>query len=106
MSFKAQFVFSFLLPISCLAQDWRDPEAFFDTKKTFTIQTTVTWFVVGDVQRSWERESHKRGFGGFGYGVTACSFWTASQCTIFTSSKPTMHQLGHVLRHCFQGNFH
>lgn len=95
-----------LLPVACLAQDWRDGDAAFNAKSNFITKTTVIWVVVEDVQRSCERESHKRGFGGFGYGVAACSFWTKSQCTIVTSSKPTMHQLGHELRHCFQGSFH
>jgi hypothetical protein len=106
MSFKAQFVFSLLLPSFVLASDWRDPEVAFSTKSNFTNQTTVTWLVVDNVQRTCERESCKRGFGGFGYGVDACSFWTASTCTIVTSTNPTMHQLGHEVRHCFQGAFH
>lgn len=97
---------SFLIPAFGFAQDWRNPDAAFSTKPNFTNQTTVTWLVVGNVQRTCERESHKRGYGGFGYGVEACSFWTKSQCTIVTSTKPTMHNLGHELRHCYQGAFH
>jgi hypothetical protein len=89
-----------------MAQDWRDPDAAFKTETNVTNQTTVTWLVVDHVQHTCERESRKRGFGGFGYGVDACSFWTASTCTIITSTKPTMHQLGHETRHCFQGAFH
>ena len=95
-----------LLPAGCWAQNWRDQEAAFQTIANFTTQTTVTWLVVDNVQRTCETESRKRGFGGFGYGVDACSFWTSNRCTIVTSTKPTMHQLGHELRHCFQGSFH
>ena len=99
-------VLALLLPSIALANDWRNPDAAFSTKPNFTNQTTVTWLVVDNVQRTCERESHKRGLGGFGYGVDACSFWHGSTCTIVTSTKPTMHQVGHEIRHCFQGAFH
>jgi hypothetical protein len=95
-----------LLPPIALANDWRNPDAAFSIKPNFTNQTTVSWLVVDNVQRTCERESHKRGLGGFGYGVDACSFWNASTCTIVTSTQPTMHQVGHEIRHCFQGAFH
>ncbi len=106
MNFKFRFVSCFLLPIFCSAQSWRNPEATFSTKANLTNQTTVTWLVVDNVQRTCERESQKRGLGGFGYGVAACSFWSGATCTIVTSTKPTMHQVGHEIRHCFQGSFH
>ena len=95
-----------LLPIACWAQDWRNPDAAFSTKSNFTNQTTVTWLVAVNVQRTCEQESRKRGFGGFGYGVEACSFWTKSQCTIVTSPSPTPMHVFHEIRHCFQGAFH
>lgn len=106
MIWNFSFVLALLFPLACIAQDWRNPDATFKTKSNFTHQTTVTWLVVDNVQRTCERESHKRGLGGFGYGVEACSFWNASTCTIVTSAKPTMHQVGHEIRHCFQGSFH
>ena len=95
-----------LLPSLVMASDWRNPEATFSTKANLTNQTTVNWLVVDNVQRTCELESRKRGFGGFGYGVAACSFWSGATCTIVTGTKPTMHQVGHEIRHCFQGAFH
>lgn len=86
--------------------DWRDPEAKFDAHTRFTFKTLVTWVLADDVQKICEAESRKRGLGGFGYGVDACAFWTSGHCTIVTSARPTLHQLGHEAWHCFSGSFH
>lgn len=90
------------------AQDWKNPEAPFDARKLMTEKTTITWrrVDVNDVQKTCEAESRKRGLGGFGYRVYACSFWEGDRCDIFTSKTPTLHDLGHETRHCFQGAFH
>jgi len=90
------------------AQDWKNPEASFDARKLMTEKNTITWrrVDVNDVQKTCEAESRKRGLGGFGYRVYACSFWEGNRCDIFTSKTPTLHDLGHETRHCFQGNFH
>lgn len=95
-----------LFPLDSIAQDWRNPDATFSSELGFINKNIVTWLFVDNEQRTCEHERRKRGFGGFGYGVEACSFWTASTCTIVTSSRPTMYQLGHETRHCFQGCFH
>ncbi len=87
--------------------DWQDPEARFNTGSNKTKQTTITWMAVDNLQATCEAESRKRGLGGFGYPVEACSFWVSNNCQIFTKSNATtMHSLGHETRHCFQGNFH
>jgi hypothetical protein len=83
-----------------------DPSQPFDTASNYTTQSTITWRTVDNVQKVCESESRKRGYGGFGYGVQACSFFDGNQCTIITSKKTTMHSLGHEVRHCFQGNWH
>ena len=90
------------------AQDWKNPEAPFDARKVMNEKTIITWrrVDVNDVQKTCEAESRKRGLGGFGYRVYACSFWEADRCDIFTSKTPTLHDLGHETRHCFQGAFH
>lgn len=88
------------------ANNWRDPEAKFDASNLMTNKTTITWQRVSNVQKTCEAESKKRGHGGFGYSIGACAFWEANTCTIITSTKPTMHDLGHEVRHCFQGAFH
>ena len=97
---------AFLLPFTVLASDWRDADAKFSTKNLRVNQLSITWLVVKNVQATCESESKLRGLGGFGYSLDACSFWAASNCTIVTSATPTMHQLGHELRHCYQGSFH
>ena len=83
----------------------------FSTDKNFTTQTTITWTPVDNVQARCEQESKRRGLGGFGYGVEACSFWDYkpngdSTCTVITARKTTHDTLGHEARHCFQGKFH
>ena len=88
------------------AQDWKNPEAKFDARKLMTEKSTVNWRRVDDVQKTCEAESRKRGFNGFGYRINACSFWVGDRCDIFTSKTPTTHDLGHEIRHCFQGAFH
>lgn len=101
------FVGAFVLATAqALAQDWKNPEAKFDASKLMTSKTTVSWFRVDNVQATCEKESRKRNLGGFGYAISACSFWQGDNCQIFTGKKTTMHELGHETRHCFQGNFH
>ena len=106
MTWNRSFFLAVLFPLACIAHDWRNPDATFTTKSNFTHQTTVTWLVVDNVQRTCERESHKRGLGGFGYGVDACSFWRKNTCLIVTGKQTTHAELGHELRHCYQGSFH
>jgi hypothetical protein len=88
------------------SEDWKNPNAKFDARKLMTNTSHITWHRVDHVQKTCERESKKRGFGGFNYPVYACSFWDNKTCDIFTSKTPTLHDVGHEVRHCFQGNFH
>lgn len=70
-------------------------------------ESTIKWQRVDNVVEACEKESHRRGFNGFGgVKMTACSFYIQDQCTIITSNTPTMHTLGHEVRHCFQGKWH
>jgi hypothetical protein len=91
---------------SAVANNWKDPESKFDATKNFTSTSSITWTVVDNVQKSCEAESRRRGNGGFGYSVDACSFWDGSSCVIITGRKTTLHEIGHEMRHCFQGNYH
>ena len=86
--------------------DWRDPNSKFSTNANRTNTLQITWRYSSDVQKDCEAESTKRHLGGFGTPMQACSFWNANSCTIITSTNPTMHTLGHEVRHCFQGNYH
>ena len=91
--------------------NWRDSSALFDASKIMTDNVSVTWNRVDDIRKTCETESKRRGLGGFGYSMEACSFWGTDKsgkdfCHIFTRKKTTMHDLGHEMRHCFQGAFH
>ena len=88
-----------------VAENWRDPESRFDATVKRE-KSTITWQLTSNVQKTCESESRRRGLGGFNYSVDACSFWEADNCTIITNSKSTLHEIGHEMRHCFQGNYH
>jgi hypothetical protein len=89
-------------------EDWANPEAPFNARTLNTEKSAITWLRVdkNKVQATCEAESKNRKLGGFGYTVYACSFWEINTCTIITSNTPTLHDLGHEMRHCFQGSFH
>jgi hypothetical protein len=91
-----------------VAQDWKDPNSRFDARRKMSDTIRLTWRTVDDVQKACEDESRRRGNGGFGYSVEACGFWSldGTECTIITRNRSTMHELGHEVRHCFQGNYH
>ena len=85
-----------------------DPYELFNADKKMTGKTTIEWKTSNDINATCDAESRKRGLGGFGQRVYACSFWDKSMTghTIFTGKKTDMHQLGHETRHCFVGTFH
>ena len=92
----------------CLAFNWDSPTAPFNTKENEHETMLISWKPVDNIQKTCEAEYKSRGHGQFNYKVDACSFWnfTTRTCTIFTKKKPTMHDIGHELRHCYQGNWH
>jgi glutamate 5-kinase len=67
---------------------------------------TVTVIPVDNVQASCEKESRRRGNGGFNSAVQACTFWAGNECTIIIAKKETHHTLGHEFYHCRAGGFH
>ncbi len=87
-----------------------DPNSLFDASHARINKTTITWRMEDDIQAACEQESQRRGLGGFGYGVEACSFWGRTlginQCTIITNKQTTMAVVGHEIRHCFAGSWH
>jgi hypothetical protein len=91
---------------SVSAENWQDPNSRFDGRKKMSDTIKLTWRTVDNVQKACEEESRRRGNGGFGYGVEACSFWDGNECMIITKNRTNSHELGHELRHCFQGNYH
>jgi hypothetical protein len=88
--------------------EWDNPNKSFDTGVNKRTESTIKWIPVDDVIDACNKESKKRGFGGFDPGAkfAACSFYNGNQCTIITSKTPSMHTLGHEMRHCYQGNWH
>jgi len=90
--------------------DWSDPQEPFDASNRVADKMTIEWVISNDIQATCEAESRKRGNNGFGFPLTACSFWTKQPtgyvCTIYTKKRPTTFTMGHEVRHCFQGNYH
>jgi len=88
------------------AENWKNPEARFDASVKSVSTSTIQWVTTNDIQNVCDTESKRRGLGGFSYSVDACSFWNGANCIIFTRVSTTLHELGHEMRHCFQGNYH
>jgi hypothetical protein len=95
-----------LLSASVTHADWRNPEAPFDATKNDTVTKQLSWHISKDIQKTCEQEHVKRGFAKPTWRLDACSFWKGNTCDIFTKPNPTMHDIGHELRHCYQGNYH
>ena len=105
--FKFAILLYFFSPF-CLAFSWDSPTTPFSTKENEYETMLISWKPVDNIQKTCEAEYKSRGFGQINYKVDACSFWnfTTRTCTIFTKKNPTMHDIGHELRHCYQGNWH
>jgi hypothetical protein len=88
------------------------PLDLFSTKNNYTEKSVVTWVPVNNVKHACEAESKRLGFNGFGFNMEACAFWDSDKktgiptCYIITAKKVDYWQLGHELRHCFQGPWH
>ena len=89
---------------------WENPDAKYSASKNKVNQILVTHRVVNNVLEECNKESLRRGNGKFGFAIDACSFWDYAPgknvCTIVTGPYTSMHEMGHELRHCFQGVFH
>lgn len=64
----------------------------------------VAWFTVDDPQAVCEQQAGQR----YPYRISACAHRVNDnrRCIIITGRRPTMGDLGHELRHCFQGSWH
>jgi len=96
----------FLCTTFAHAEDWKNPEAPFSTAKNTSVSKQISWNPVSDIQKTCEQEYVKRGYGKLTWKVDACSFWRGNTCDIYTKANPTMHDIGHEMRHCYQGNYH
>ena len=103
-------VFLTIFSTTVFAQLEKSPFDTFDATKKMTETSTITWRTVSNVQEVCNKESQRRGKGTFGYRIDACAFWdktpTGDVCTIVTRPRPNYWDLGHEVRHCFQGSWH
>jgi hypothetical protein len=85
-----------------------DPNVPFSTKDNTRETMLMTWKPVDNVQQVCQDEYKRRGHSALNHKVDACSFWNSFTkiCTIYTKKNPTMHDLGHEMRHCYQGYWH
>jgi hypothetical protein len=97
-----------LFPCITFAEGQLDFKAYFDTKANRAETLSISWMTVpmSLIQSTCELISKDSGFGGFNYSLHACSFWTNRTCLIVTGEQSTHEEIGHELRHCYQGNFH
>jgi len=82
------------------------PARVFDMKKNITNKTTVILSYAKDVQKACEAKSRELGYGGFGYGVRACSWFFNDRCIVIVSEQVEMSTIGHEMMHCLQGHWH
>ena len=87
-----------------------NPHETFSVAKVNSNHIALTVIASKNVQATCDAESKKRGYGGFGRAVEACSFWDSSsinnKCTVVLPEMTNFHTLGHELRHCLKGNWH
>ena len=98
-----------LLSTNVLA-NWDDPNVPFSTRSNVYKTVKVTWIPVDDVSKTCADEGRKRlkDFSSRNWVPVsdACSFWSGNECTVYTKRNPTMHDIGHEVRHCFQHDWH
>jgi hypothetical protein len=85
----------------------------FTDSKNFTNTSNITWRTVDNVKTACDAENVRKGFAPFQIGnriMEACSFRdkvdNKDTCLIITAKSTNYWDLGHELRHCFQGKFH
>ena len=87
---------------------YENPHQQFDMTNNKTNETKIIFVQADNVTKACEAESKRRGFGGFGIAVDACSFYNylMTECTIITPKRANFHTIGHEVRHCLQGHWH
>lgn len=100
------------IPVSGFSQDWAEwdnPVKPFDatTKRTFQGKINIDWRLSDNPSSTCDKLSKQFGNAGFaGQELQGCAFWWGETCIIVTAKKPTMHTVGHEVRHCFYGQWH
>lgn len=87
------------------------PYEHFPAINNTTNTVDITWEYVDDIETTCNAIRANTGGTPYPYAVQACSRWSKNifgktVCTITTSKNPTYWNIGHEVRHCFQGNFH
>lgn len=80
------------------------PDVEFDAEPKLRPMIEVAWFTVDDPQAVCERQAGQK----YPYRISACAHRVNNnrRCIIITKKRTTMGDLGHELRHCFQGSWH
>jgi len=104
-------LFMLLLAASSAQAEYRDePFKEFDATRNQVNQATIIWRQEANVTAACDFESKRRGNSGFGFNVLGCEFHydvnKTRVCTIITPLNTTLTNLGHEVRHCFQGSWH
>lgn len=104
---KALAIIGLLISTNVAALTLDDnPTKPFDASKNQYVNVKLSWYPVADIQKTCKAEYKKRGLGDLTFKVDACSFWVGNECTVFTRLNPSMHDVGHEVRHCFQFGWH
>jgi hypothetical protein len=102
--------FILFLPVTAFSVNIEDdPYELFNMSKRMYDNAEIEIHTDNNISERCEQESHKRGYNGFPYKVYACTFWDEGgrhKCSIYLPKQTNMHQLGHEMRHCFQGVWH
>jgi hypothetical protein len=83
-----------------------NPTRLFDATRKNYSTVRVEWRAVDNVREYCSKLNIARGYGPIKYEISACSTQDDDSCIIVTGKKANMHNLGHELRHCFQGPWH
>ena len=102
--FKWEIGFLLLTPTLVFCES---PTQMYSIRKNMRhTEVEVSIVSVDNIGERCQKESIKRGFGGFPYAVSACTFWKGKKCTIYLGAEVNNDTLGHEMRHCLQGKFH
>lgn len=90
-------------------EQWDHPTKSFDAAapRVHSEEIIIRWRVADNVSAACDQASKDFGNEGFGnQQMQGCAFWWGPTCVIITKKKPTMHTVGHEIRHCFYGAWH
>ena len=102
-------LFFLCLPFAQAADyfEWDNPTTPFDARKRNFTVVQVRWQTVDNVYDYCSKLNASRGYGPLtNRNIKACSTQDGDKCLIVTRHFASQHNLGHELRHCFQGRWH